>query len=74
MGVGNCSDSIVVNKLKKAPVENCLSLMTNDLIGWSAAAVSPGDTFVPNRAVNNQSIATMLSTGPAVQLIMHTLV
>lgn len=48
--------------------------MTNDLIGWSAAVVSPDDTVVPNRAVNNQPIATMLSTEPAAQLIMHTLV
>lgn len=50
-GGENCSDS-TMNKLKKACVVNCLSLVTNDLIG----ACGGCRRRRPSRAVNNWPI------------------
>lgn len=68
-GGENCSDS-TMNKLKKACVVNCLSLVTNDLIG----ACGGCRRRRPSRAVNNWPICALLSTPASrASLIIYTL-
>ncbi len=68
-GGENCSDS-TMNKLKKACVVNCLSLVTNDLIG----ACGGCRRRRPSRAVNNWPICALLSTPASrARLIIYTL-
>lgn len=68
-GGENCSDS-TMNKLKKACVVNCLSPVTNDLIG----ACGGCRRRHPSRAVNNWPICTLLSASAScARLIIYTL-